>query len=190
MVRPALEGPERHGSAPRTALFLVGFMGAGKSSVGRVIARKLRWQFVDLDDRVEAREGKSVAEIFREHGEVGFREAESAALVTLLHELSRGEPAVVALGGGAYVQDRNAEAIRASNAAVVFLDAPVEELRRRCKAKGGVRPLFADEQRFRQLYESRREQYQKADLHVGTGGRQVYAVAREIISLLGIEKKR
>lgn len=190
MAKPASNGPELRGTQLRTALFLVGFMGAGKTSVGRVVARKLRWRFVDLDDRVEAREGRTVAEIFREHGEAAFREAESAALEDLLRELSAGDPAVVALGGGAYVQTRNAEAIRTSNSRVVFLDAPVEELRRRCEAKGGVRPLFADERRFRQLYETRREHYRKADLHVGTGGKQVYAVAREIISLLGIEKKR
>lgn len=165
-------------------------MGAGKTSVGRVLARKLRWRFIDLDDCVEAREGRKIAEIFQQQGEGAFRKAESAALAELLRDLNPDQPAVVALGGGAYVQPHNASAIRASNSKVVFLDAPVEELRQRCVAKGGVRPLFEDEQRFRKLYRERREHYRNADLQVGTAGKSLYAVAREIISLLGIEKKR
>lgn len=165
-------------------------MGAGKTSVGKILARRLRWRFVDLDDRIVAHEGRTIAEIFRDNGETAFRDAESAALNEVLRELNSGESAVVALGGGAYVQARNANAIRASKSIIVFLDAPVDELRRRCEAKGGVRPLFADEQRFRQLYETRREHYKTAHLHVGTGGKAAYEVAREIILQLGIEKKR
>lgn len=189
MAKTASRQPEQGGGPSRTSLFLVGFMGAGKTSVGQLLARKLRWRFIDLDDRVEAREGRTIAEIFSELGEEAFRTAESAALSELLNELSGGDPAVVALGGGAYVQAHNANAIRASKCKVIFLDAAVDELRRRCEAKGAVRPLFQDQQRFTELYHTRRQHYRKADLHVETTGLSVYAVARQIISLLGIEKR-
>ena len=90
------------------AVFLVGFMGSGKSSVGRELARQLDWDFVDLDTRIESRERQTVPEIFRERGETGFRLAETDALRDLLAE--SGQPnRVVALGGGAFVQERNRE---------------------------------------------------------------------------------
>jgi hypothetical protein len=102
-------------------------MGAGKTSVGRILAERLGWHFVDLDDVVERREGRTVSAIFEESGEAGFREAETAALREVLMSL-RAAPLVVALGGGTFVQPHNAEAIRKSSVPVVFLDAPVEEV--------------------------------------------------------------
>ncbi|HYH00688.1 MAG TPA: shikimate kinase [Terriglobales bacterium] len=190
MAHPASKQPlESDSLRLRTAVFLVGFMGAGKTSVGRALARQLHWRFIDLDERVEARERRTVAEIFRDRGETAFRQAESAALLELLDELRSGTRAVIALGGGAYVQPQNADLIHASNSAVVFLDAPIEELRRRCTAKGDVRPLFQDEDQFRKLYEARRAHYLHADFLVSTMDKSVYDVAREIISLSGIENR-
>src|SRR6202051_3487646 len=81
------------------AVFLVGFMGAGKSSVGRVLAQRLNWIFEDLDDRIEAREGRTVAEIFRDSGESEFRRAEHAALEQVLAELRRGSATHLVLCG-------------------------------------------------------------------------------------------
>src|SRR2546423_14156771 len=83
------------------AVILVGFMGAGKTSVGRALGDRLGWRFQDLDDRVRAREGRTVAEIFRESGETEFRRVEHAALRELLAETEVGTPMVLALGGGA-----------------------------------------------------------------------------------------
>src|SRR5271169_2079149 len=106
------------------AVFLVGFMGSGKNTVGQELARRLSWDFVDLDARIEAREGQTIPEIFRVHGEPAFRSAETNALRDLARSLARDS--VVALGGGAFVQETNRELLRAWRS--VFLDAPVSEL--------------------------------------------------------------
>ena len=130
------------------AVFLVGFMGAGKTSVGRLLAARRGWRFLDLDEVVQGQgEGAASPELFRQAGEAAFRRAESAALLQLLADM-RQEAVIVALGGGTFVQPENARSLQASGAPVVFLDAPLEELRRRCQPLAGTRPLFQDETNF------------------------------------------
>ncbi len=170
--------------ASHRAVFLVGFMGAGKTSVGRELAARLGWRFVDLDDRVEEREKKSVAEIFRDSGETAFRKAETLALRALLEELDHERPTVAALGGGAFVQDENAWLLAEAGDPMVFLDAPYEVLHQRCSPQGSARPLFLDEARFRELYETRRPHYLRAQLRVDTTHHSVAQVATEIIERL------
>ena len=85
---------------PCTTVFLVGFMGAGKSSVGRVLGQRLNWIFEDLDDRIEQREHRRVAEIFRDSGEPAFRHTETLALQQVIEQLRGGVPRIIALGGG------------------------------------------------------------------------------------------
>ena len=172
-------------SAPQ-AVLLVGFMGAGKTSVGRELAHRLRWRFVDLDDEIVAGEGRSIAELFDKAGEDAFRAAESRALTALLAR--RPERLVLALGGGAFVQPNNADAIRQTGFPVIFLDAPVETLRKRCAAEGNTRPLFADEARFRKLYDERRPRYLAATHRVATEELAVSEVAGKIARLLGLER--
>jgi shikimate kinase len=167
------------------ACFLVGFMGAGKTSVGQRLAHDLGWRFIDLDDRIVAVEGRSVPEIFRADGEAAFRAQETAALQKLIAELGL-QATVIALGGGAFAQPANVALIRGTSIPVVFLDATVEELMNRCRPQSGQRPLFQDENQFRQLYEQRRSAYMKADLCVDTCGRNVSEVASEVASLLGL----
>src|SRR6204780_3153648 len=103
------------------AVFLVGFMGSGKNTVGQELARRLAWDFVDLDARIEARERETIPDIFRLHGEPAFRSAETNALRDLTNSFARDS--VVALGGGAFVQEANRELLRPWPS--VFLDAPV-----------------------------------------------------------------
>jgi len=173
-------------------VFLVGFMGAGKTSVGRALGQRLNWVFEDLDDRIERREGRTVAEIFRESGESAFREAENSALRQVLDEAESRVARIVALGGGAFVQSRNAALLRASGLPVVFLDAPVGELWQRCRtqahAAGAERPLLKSEEEFRQLYNTRRPHYSQASRKIETGGRTVDAIAREIADALGLKE--
>src|ERR1700674_5504219 len=115
------------------AVFLVGFMASGKSSVGQELARRLGWDFVDLDARIESRERQTVPAIFRDRGELGFRLAETRAPRDLLPEpLKRNR--VVALGGGAFVQERNRELLRQWPS--VFLEATVPELWQRSLTDG------------------------------------------------------
>src|SRR2546428_2697763 len=92
---------------PVRTVFLVGFMGAGKSSVGRALSLQLGWPFEDLDERIQAREGRTIEQIFQQSGEAEFRRAEHAALRELIADLG-SSPRVVALGGGTFVQTGNA----------------------------------------------------------------------------------
>ena len=163
------------------AIFLVGFMGAGKTSVGRALSRKLRWRFEDLDDRIQAREGRTIPEIFRQSGEAGFRRSELAALRDLLADMESG-PMVAALGGGAFVQEEVASLLEKAGSATVFLDAPTEELWRRCAQDVIDRPLRRREAEFRQLYEARRPRYLRARVRVDTEGRGIEQIVGAIVS--------
>jgi shikimate kinase len=175
------------------AVILVGFMGAGKSSVGRVLAEQLGWTFEDLDERIELRERHKVPEIFQDSGESGFRQAEHAALRELLRELRTGAERVVALGGGAFVQEGNAMLVEAGGNPVVFLDAGVEELWRRCRQQAEQqrieRPLLGSLERFAELYEARRRHYMKASFRQETGGKTVREIAAEVIQVLGLSPR-
>jgi shikimate kinase len=190
-VRPERSSARLAGSFGNS-VFLVGFMGAGKSSVGRALGQRLNWSFEDLDDRIQAREGRTVGEIFRDSGESEFRRAEHAALQHVIEELRGGGARIVALGGGAFVQKENAALLKASGVPTVFLDATVEELWQRCRTQatesGAERPLLQSMEQFRGLYETRRESYSKAALKVQTGGRAVETIAAEIAKALGLRE--
>jgi shikimate kinase len=166
-------------------VFLVGFMGAGKTTVGRALSRRLGLPFEDLDDRIQLREGKTIEQIFRESGEAEFRTAETAALRELLAELGSSRR-VIALGGGAFVEPGNAVLIEESDVHSVFLDAPVEELLRRCVEEKTERPLRQNPEQFRGLYEKRRRSYMRADVRIETGGKDVDTVAAEVACSLGL----
>lgn len=168
-------------------VFLVGFMGAGKTSVGQALSRRLGLAFEDLDDRIQDREGKTIAQIFRESGEAKFRKAETAALRELLGELGSSSSRVVALGGGAFVQAVNAKLIEEAKAHSVFLDATVKELMRRCDEEQKERPLRQNPSQFRELYKKRRPAYMKAAVRIDTNGKDVEAVAAEVACSLGLE---
>jgi shikimate kinase len=168
------------------AVFLVGFMGAGKTSVGRSLGQRLGWSFEDLDDRIQVRAGRSIAEIFRDSGEAEFRRLENTALHELLDELSTG-PRVVALGGGAFAQPENAALLERAEVHVIFLDGPADELFRRCEKEQRARPLLRDAKRFRELYEERKPSYLKASFQIETNGKNVDSIAAEVACKLGLE---
>lgn len=162
---------------------LIGFMGAGKTSVGRSLARRLGWEFVDLDDRIVAAQARSIADIFAAEGEAAFRRAETDALTRLLGEESTGR--VIALGGGAFAQAPNRERLR--GLPIVFLDAEVEELYRRSGEAGAERPLRRQVNQFRQLYEQRLPAYMEDTVRVATDGKTVEQVAAEVAARLGLD---
>jgi len=162
------------------AVFLVGFMASGKSSVGLELARRLHWEFVDLDTRIAKRERQSIPEIFQDKGEVGFRRAETAALRDLTETLNRDS--VVALGGGAFVLEENRIMLRSWPS--VFLEAPVEELWRRCSEDNEVRPLRGDREQFARLYADRLPFYRQATLVVATCGKPLSSICSEIEAAL------
>jgi shikimate kinase len=159
-------------------IYLVGFMGAGKSSVGTILAQRMGWPFVDLDTVIEAGEGASIRRIFEQSGEPFFRQLEHAALA----EVSRKEPAVIALGGGTFVQRRNLDLIRQSRGVSIWLDCPIEELWERCSAMDN-RPLFRDRESFFRLYEQRLPFYRQAEFRIATEGRSPEGIVQEILRL-------
>jgi len=168
------------------AVFLVGFMASGKSSVGEELARRLDWEFVDLDASIESRERQTIPEIFRDRGEPGFRLAETGALRDLLSEsLERNR--VVALGGGAFVQETNRELLR--HWPSVFLEAPASELWQRSLSDGVERPLREDPEQFARLYAERLPFYRLATVTVVTSGKDPASLCAEIERKLRLWKK-
>lgn len=167
------------------AVVLVGFMGSGKTAVGRELGQQSGWPFEDLDDRIEKREGRAVEQIFRESGEIAFRQAEHSALRQLIIELESG-PRIVALGGGAFVQANNIALLESADLHTVFLNAPPEELFRRCEEQGIQRPLRRDRDQFTNLYHERQSQYKRALYQIETAGKDVSSVAQEIRRRLGM----
>lgn len=180
-----MPAPDSELQSAARSIVLVGFMGAGKSSVGLALSRNLGWPFEDLDERIEARERRSIADIFEQSGEAAFRQMEHAALQSLIRDLA-ASPKVVAVGGGAFAQTINAELLREAGFPTVFLDAPVEELFRRCNEQPLNRPLRRELQEFRRLYDARRPCYLTAALRVETTGKDVDTVAAETMRALGL----
>jgi len=172
-------------------VFLIGFMGAGKTTVGRALAGRLGWTFRDLDEVIESRQGKSVAAIFADHGEKGFRKMESAALQDLLAANSdrQGGGMVVALGGGAFVQPDNRRALDRAGAVTILLEAPLEELRRRCTVEGKVRPLAREDKAFAELFAARQCVYRLAPHRVETMNKSIDQVAAEIELMLAAQQQ-
>jgi shikimate kinase len=135
-------------------LYLVGFMGAGKTSVARALGRRMGWDVEDIDHRIEAREHQRVAEIFARRGEPYFRSIERAVLQDLLAQ----RHVVVATGGGTFVDAENRAAMLADGA-VAWLDVPLERVIERVPADGR-RPLAADRVEFERLFHLRRTAYE------------------------------
>ena len=169
---------ERIPALGRRNIVLVGFMGSGKTSVGRELAKRLGWSFVDTDELIERMAGKSVPAIFQEDGEPYFRDLESEAI-----RVAVGCPrAVLATGGGAVLRAENMALLKACGL-VVLLDAEPEELYRRVVEEGS-RPLLEVPDplaRIRELLEFRRPYYAQADLRVDTTGRTVDEVVEQIL---------
>jgi shikimate kinase len=166
------------------AIALVGFMGAGKTTVGQALAARLGWRFEDLDDVIQEREGLSIEQIFRDRGEPAFRKLEHTALTHIL--AADPNQLVLALGGGAFVRIENQKLLREKAIPAVFLDAPVEELFRRCEQPQVQRPLRQDFEQFCDLYMRRRAAYAKAEIHVNTAAREIPAIVDEIMTSLNL----
>ena len=150
-------------------IVLTGFMGAGKTTIGQLLATQLGWTFLDLDAEIEREAGTTIAEIFRLHGEPDFRAREIRTLQSLI---SRPET-VLALGGGA-IESESTRSLLASSpgACTVFLSAPLEALIDRCiaqqQASNIIRPVLADRERLHARWTSRLPHYQQAHLRFET----------------------
>lgn len=162
-------------------IFLTGFMGCGKTSVGRVLSDRLGYRFVDLDEAIVCQEGVSVKEIFASRGEPVFRSLESLALLRVASEAG----VVVSTGGGAVIAEPNRAVMRGAGC-IVNLTASVEEIASRLGGDG-ERPLLqgdASLERVRNMLATREQFYADADLRVDTTAKTVAAVADEILQAL------
>lgn len=145
-------------------IYLVGFMGSGKTTVGRLLADRLGWDFVDLDQEIEAAERTTIPELFERQGEQAFRKLETQAIRKHVYKVRSGCPTVVALGGGAFTSEENYDLL-SDHGITVWLDCPLEIARKRVEGCGN-RPLARDPQRFEDLYEARKASYARADYRV------------------------
>ena len=171
----------------RKLVCLTGFMGSGKTTVGRLLAQQLGWMFVDLDTKIEERAGLGIPQIFERQGESAFRELEYDVLKRSLGQIAaQKKPAVVALGGGTITRPSSLDLLRESGGLLVWLDCPVEELLSRC-ATVTNRPLFRDEAGFRALYAQRRPLYEQADYRVLSTG-EPRRVVEQLLALELLEK--
>ncbi|HKD19819.1 MAG TPA: thiamine phosphate synthase [Thermoanaerobaculia bacterium] len=161
-VRAALDRARRR--RPGRRVYLVGFMAAGKTTVGRRVAERLGWPFVDLDDEIEKKSGRTVRALFEEFGEKAFRERETTFLAAT-ETLPR---AVIATGGGSFPREENRR-LAARLGTAVFLDVSLETVRMRLKGKTD-RPLFVNEAQLSDLFAARTPFYRMAPVAVRLGG--------------------
>ena len=145
-------------------IYLVGFMGAGKTTTARALGRVLGWRVEDLDERIEMRERRTIAGIFAQHGEPYFRQLERQALTELLPE----RHIIVATGGGTFAEADN-RAVMLADGRVAWLDVPLETVIERLPADGR-RPLAADRTQSAQRYARRQLTYAHAHVRIDATG--------------------
>ena len=162
----------------RDKLYLVGFMGAGKTTVGRALGRRLGWRVEDIDERIESGERKSVAAIFTQHGEPYFRQLERQVLVELLPERN----VVVATGGGTFAEADN-RALMLADGATAWLDIPLAQVLRRVPSDGR-RPLAGDRKRMEQLFFKRQLSYAMAHVRID-GAKPIPEVVDRLLEWIG-----
>ncbi len=169
---------------PDTNLYLVGFMGTGKSTVGRQVARQLDFQFLDSDHEIERAQGKPVAKIFAEEGEPRFRALEREFI-------ERGHPAsrcIIACGGGLVVPPGMLELLR-SRGVVICMHAPIETILQRTMHTNHRPLLQVDdrEKRLRELYAQREEIYRRTGTMVLTDSRPLREIAGHVLRVYRLE---
>lgn len=176
------------GSSPLPAtigrVFITGFMGAGKTTVGRLVAERLGWDFVDSDHLLEAQTGQSIAAIFATQGEPAFRDLEAAAI----RACAERDRIVLALGGGALERGETLDLLASlPESVLIYLDAPLDLLVSRCSAQpnAAVRPVLADRDRLEARWQARQSGYRRAHLTVNTERCSPGEVAGRILEKIG-----
>lgn len=162
-------------------IYLVGFMGSGKSTIGANLAKELGWPFIDLDQEIEDQQGRPISEIFADLGEKTFREIETSVLRERLQTVQCGMPAVIALGGGTFVQPQNWDLLE-DNGVTVWLDCPFELVKQRI-GSAETRPLGRDTEALARLFTDRVPLYQRADYRVDASADDAALTVRQILDL-------
>ena len=159
-------------------IYLVGFMGAGKTTLAQALSRRLGWRAEDVDALIEARERRTVAEIFARDGEAYFRAVERQVVLSLIPV----RHAVIATGGGTFVDPENRAAINADGVSV-WLDVPFEVLLLRIPADGR-RPLANDRLQMAMMFETRRLAYQQAHVHLDASRARAEELVDQLLEIL------
>ena len=156
-------GPQDDPAAPPRRIVLTGFMGSGKSTVGPMLAARLGWKFLDVDDVIEAEAGATIADLFARHGEAAFRDREQAAIA----RLCAGDALVLALGGGAIEHEgTRALLLTAPGTLLVHLEVELATTLARCRGTEHTRPILADQANLASRYARRLPLYRTAHVSI------------------------
>lgn len=159
-------------------MYLVGFMGAGKTTLARALGTRLDWRAEDVDERIEAREHRTIAEVFARNGEPYFRNVERQVILDLLPL----RHVVIATGGGTFADPENRALINRDGLSI-WIDVPLASLVERVPSDGR-RPLAADRARFEQLYETRRAAYRQAHYRLDGERNSVGTLVEQVMDYL------
>ncbi|MBZ0200179.1 MAG: shikimate kinase [Ignavibacteriaceae bacterium] len=163
----------------QSLIYITGFMGAGKSTIGSILANALGWEFFDLDRLIESKRQKTINNIFKEEGEKKFREIETEMLI----EISKKKLSIVSLGGGAIASEKNLKILK-STGTIVYLASSLESVYARLRFKRDRPILKLDEtgeiiskenfvEKVKELFESRKPFYEQADIKIDTDSASV-----------------
>jgi len=174
-------------STPPVRIVLTGFMGSGKSTVGPLIAERLNWRFIDVDDVIEAEAGTTIAQIFTRQGESAFRDIEHATILRLLSS----ERLVLALGGGAIEREDTRHLLLTSpGTLLVHLEVELQTTLTRCSGTEGTRPVLADEANLAARYQRRLPLYRTAHVSIPSDRLSPDQVAVAILQHVGLTEQR
>jgi shikimate kinase len=162
-------------------IYLVGFMASGKTTIGRLLAHELGWSFADSDQDIEDEQQVPIGEIFDQRGEEEFRRIENEAVRRRLREVERGKPTVLALGGGAFIDQSNQTMLR-EKGVTIWLDCSFPRVCGRVQGTSH-RPLARDPQKLEQLYEQRRTGYANAEYRIEIDSDDPATVVAAILKL-------
>jgi len=169
-------------STPLQRIALTGFMGAGKSTVGQLLAQRLNWRFVDADDEIETAAGATIAAIFAHQGELRFRELEHKTI----RRLANSDRVVLALGGGAIEDHRTRGLLLEADATLlIHLEATLETVLLRCQGTETLRPILQDEANLEARYNRRLPLYRQSHLTIGVDSLSPDAVVDAVLAQIG-----
>lgn len=162
-------------------IYIVGFMGSGKSTVGRILGDRLGWRFIDVDEEIEIQHNITIPKLFERLGEPEFRRIEAEAIRTRIRKVQAGHPTVMSLGGGAFTFEENIDLLL-NNGIVVWLDTSFPIVKRRVEGCTH-RPLARDPVHFERLFTERRPFYSRADYRIEVDVDDSHHAVEQILKL-------
>ena len=162
-------------------IYIIGFMGSGKTTIGRMLADEIGWRFADLDEDIEQAQRRSISDIFAAEGEEEFRRIELEAIQKRVRSICRGTPTVLALGGGAFTRPETIKLLE-ENGITVWIDTALDVVRKRVQGSDH-RPLARDMDRFERLYTERRQFYAQAEFKVTVTSNDSRAAFHDLLKL-------